>query len=114
MSKNTLQIFLLLLKNGKWRKILKEYYRPHTCLECKDDDCNEENDITWLMQHLASSEGLLQHTVDKIKVIENRLSFTIYTVSRDINNQIDMAEHSITSLWENNKIEKHVHEITNH
>lgn len=114
MSKNTLQIFLLLLKNGKWRKIFKEYYCPHTCIECKDEDCNNEKDINWLMQRLASSEGLLQHTVDKIKVIENRLSFTIHTVSRDINHQIYMSEHKITSLWGNNKIEKHVHEITNH
>ncbi|MDO1501654.1 hypothetical protein Q2T40_16080 [Winogradskyella maritima] len=114
MSKNTLQIFLLLLKNGKWCKILKEYYRPNTCIECKDDDCNDEKDITWLMQRLASSEGLLQHTVDKIKVIENRLSFTIYTVSRDINNQIDMEEHKITSFWKNNKIQKHKHSLSNY
>ncbi|WP_299249402.1 hypothetical protein [uncultured Aquimarina sp.] len=114
MSKSTLHILLLLLKNNKWPKILNEYYRVNKSIVYKDEKCNDEKDITWLIQKLASSQGLLQHTVDKFKVIEKILSFTIYIVSKDIHNQIDITKHRITSLWENNQIQKHTHEITNH
>lgn len=110
MSKNTLYVFLMLLKNGKWNRIINEYYSPNACVECISTQ--EIKDSNWLLKLFASAHQVLQYKVENIEITENRLSFAIHSVTKNKNNEIDFTEHLITSFWKNNAIQKHSHIVS--
>lgn len=113
MSQNNVQLFLMCLKLGRWEELLKMFYTQSTEISFKRE-MDDSDSFIRLLNSMQPDAEIRQNNIVDLEVTANRLSFKVFMVIKNFDNQIDMVEHRITSRWQNNKVREHQHQIISH
>lgn len=114
MSKHFLNRFMGLLHSAKVEDILRLFYTGDAAIYLDNDGLQAHRLNMGILKDVLSAYEVLQFKIENFIATESTTAYKILTVTKDIENQITLAEHKITNNWENNKIYRHHHQITTH
>tara|TARA_R110002073_G_scaffold159477_5_gene314803 strand:- start:4516 stop:4860 length:345 start_codon:yes stop_codon:yes gene_type:complete len=114
MSKHFLNRFLGLLHSAKVKDIFRLFYKDDATIYLNSDGLPIHNVSTEIMKNVLETCEILQFRIENFIATETTTAYKILTITKDVENKITLAEHTITNNWNNNKIYKHHHQITTH
>ncbi len=106
---------IFLLRKGDISRVIAKYFTGKTLVEvtryCKGEKLYSNLSIfcTYLKRI-----HVLQVNIQDIIIKEKEMSYTLFLITRNKNNQLDFTEHSIKNIWDGNQITDHIHTIRPH
>ncbi|MDY8137068.1 hypothetical protein [Aquimarina sp. 2201CG5-10] len=115
MSSIILHKFLNYVYLGKLEDVLRLFYTSNTLIRLnKDGIYLEPTSGKEAIKKALSAFKTIQYKVEDVIFNEEIISYKIYLITKNLENQIDFSEHIITNKWKNNKIYEHQHNIITH
>ncbi|MDH7447917.1 hypothetical protein [Aquimarina sp. 2201CG14-23] len=114
MSQNAVNNFISLLLSRNIHDLVVTYYDESVEITLnKNIQTNKKLAGMNLLLQTLSYMQILQFKVVDIEHSDNKLSYTIFLITKNQNNIIDFSKHHIVNTWKNNLIYRHNHLITN-